>query len=157
METLKLTSSAFQEDGWIPIKHSARGENLSPCFELQGIASGAKSIAITLDDASHPLFPNYNHWVIWNLPVQEVFPEGIPKGKSVNSLDGAIQGVAYGKHQYKGPKPPFHSTHTYLFKVYVLDCKLDLPANRRKRDFLAAIEGHILQQTMLSGKFQSRR
>jgi len=99
METLKLTSSAFQEDGWIPIMHSARGENLSPCFELQGIASGAKSIAITLDDASHPLFPNYNHWVIWNLPVQEVLPERIPKGKSVNSLSGAMQGVAYGKHQ----------------------------------------------------------
>ncbi|WP_411677144.1 YbhB/YbcL family Raf kinase inhibitor-like protein [Caproicibacter sp.] len=157
MDALKLTSSAFQEGGRIPARHSGRGENLSPCFELQGIASGAKSFAITLDDASHPLFPNYNHWVIWNLPVREVIPEGIPKGKSVDGFGGAVQGVAYGKHQYKGPKPPFHSIHTYWFTVYVLDCKLDLPANRRKRNLLAAIEGHVLQQAMLSGKFQSRR
>ena len=157
METLKLTSIAFQEDGWIPVQYSARGENRSPSFELQGIATGAKSMAITLDDASHPLFPSYNHWVIWNLPVQAVIPEGIPKGKSVDRLGGAIQGIAYGRHRYKGPKPTFHSTHTYVFTVYVLDCKLDLPANRRKRDFLAAIKGHILQQAELTGKFQSRK
>lgn len=92
MNILKLESSTFPEGGWIPIRYSARGENRSPGFELNGIASGAKSIAITLDDASHPLFPNYNHRVIWNLPVQAVIPEGISKGKSTaGDTNGEIQ------------------------------------------------------------------
>jgi Raf kinase inhibitor-like YbhB/YbcL family protein len=153
METLIVTSKAFEDGGRIPVKHSARGENLSPAFELRGITPNAKSIAITLDDASHPFFPNYNHWVIWNLPVQTVIPEGISRGKSVDSLGGAIQGVAYGRHRYKGPKPPFHSAHTYVFTVYVLDSHLNLSASSRKRDFLAVIDGHVLQKATLSGTF----
>lgn len=156
MGTLTVTSDAFKEGDWIPPRCSARGANLSPGFKLEGIPSGAVSIVITLDDASHPLFPNYNHWVIWNLPLRRSIPEGIPKGRTVESLGGAMQGIAYGRHRYKGPKPPFHSTHTYVFTVTVLDNKLNLPANSRKRDVLSAAKGHILQQATLSGKFKSR-
>lgn len=157
MEVLEVKSKAFNEGGWIPMKHSARGEDLSPCFELKNMAENAKSIAITLDDASHPIFPNYNHWLIWNIPVQAVISEGIPHGKSVNRLGGAMQGRAYGRNRYKGPKPPLKAIHSYVFTVYVLDTKLNLPANSKKRDFLAMIGGHILQQATLSGKFQSQR
>ncbi|MBE6013680.1 MAG: YbhB/YbcL family Raf kinase inhibitor-like protein, partial [Lachnospiraceae bacterium] len=53
--------------------------------------------------------------------------------------------------------PPFKLIHTYVFTVYVLDCTLDLAASCRKRDFINNIDGHILQQATLSGKFQSRR
>ena len=157
METLRIKSSAFDEGMWIPVKHSARGEDLSPDFEISGIDPNAKSIAITLDDASHPLFPNYNHWVIWNIPVQEIIPEGIPHGKPIGSLGGAVQGVAYGRNKYKGPKPPFKLIHTYVFTLYILDCKLDLAASGRKRDFIEKMNGHVLQQATLSGKFQSHR
>lgn len=154
---LKLTSPSFPEGGWIPRKHTCRGENLSPRLELSGIHSGAKSLAVTLDDASHPIFPNYNHWLIWNLPVWPVLPEGIPQGEILSSPDGAVQGLAYGKHKYAGPKPPLRFCHTYVFTVYVLDCVCALPPSSKKREFLKAIQGHILQQTALSGKFQSRR
>ena len=153
----KLTSPAFSEGGWIPQRHTCRGENLSPRLELSGIHSGAKSLAVTLDDASHPIFPDYNHWLIWNLPVSPVLPEGLPQGETPSSPDGAVQGLAYGKHQYAGPKPPLRFCHTYVFTVYVLDCVCDLPPSARKKDLLKAIQGHVLQQAALSGKFQSRR
>ncbi|WP_267459185.1 hypothetical protein [Caproicibacter fermentans] len=39
MEALKLTSSAFQEGGRIPVKYSARG--LSPCFSEECLASAS--------------------------------------------------------------------------------------------------------------------
>ncbi|WP_206458222.1 YbhB/YbcL family Raf kinase inhibitor-like protein [Anaerovorax sp. IOR16] len=157
MDKLKIKCKSFVEGEWIPLKNTARGEDISPCFELEGITANAKSIAITFDDASHPLFPNYNHWVIWNIPIQNVIPEAIPHGTVVNSLGGAMQGIAYGKHRYKGPKPPLKSIHTYVFTFYILDCKLELPPNSRKRDLLVQMEGHILQQAILSGKFQSYR
>lgn len=157
METLKIKSSAFAEGAWIPERYTARGDDLSPDFEIEGIDPNAKSIAITLDDASHPIFPNYNHWVIWNLPVQTVIPEGIPRGGTVASFGGAIQGIAYGRNRYKGPKPPLRSIHTYVFTVFVLDCQIDLASDSRKQDLLRKMEGHILQQARLSGKFQSHR
>lgn len=157
MEKLEVKSSAFEEGGWIPLRNSAYGENLSPDFIISGIASNAKSIAITLDDASHPIFPNYNHWLIWNIPIQARIPEGIPKGKHIDGLCGAIQGIAYGRHRYKGPKPPQNSIHTYVFTIYVLDCSVTLSAGSRKRKFMTKIAGHVLQQFTLSGKFQKSR
>ena len=60
MEQLQVKCKGFEEGDWIPIRYTGRGEDLSPELELIGIAPGAKSIAITLDDASHPIFPNFN-------------------------------------------------------------------------------------------------
>ncbi|WP_324825375.1 YbhB/YbcL family Raf kinase inhibitor-like protein [Sinanaerobacter sp. ZZT-01] len=156
MEILNVKSKAFNEGGWIPVKYTARGADLSPDFEIINISPNAKSIAITLDDASHPIFPNYNHWVIWNIAVRSIIPEGISHGRYVGDL-GATQGVAYGRNKYKGPKPPLKSIHTYVFTIYILDCMLDLAARSKKREFLHKADGHILQQAKLSGKFQSRR
>lgn len=152
---LTVTSPSFQEGDWIPRKHSARDEDISPCLDLHGIAENAKSLAVTFDDASHPIFPNYNHWVIWNIPVQTVIPEGIPHGPVVKDLEDAVQGKAYGKNRYRGPKPPFKAVHTYVFTVYILDCKIELPPESKKSDLLEKMQGHIIQEGILSGKFQS--
>lgn len=118
---------------------------------------GVKTLAITLDDASHPLIPNYYHWVIWNLPAGEVIPAGILRGKFVPALGGAVQGRAYGRHRYRGPFPPLNWKHIYVFTVYALDCALPLGPTARRRDLERAMEGHALQSATLSGVFQSRR
>lgn len=157
METLQIYSGAFKDGGWIPAHYTARREDISPPFELIGLNSDAKTLAITLDDASHPIFPNYNHWVIWNLPVQASIPESIPHGKTLSSFGGAVQGIGYGRNRYKGPKPPMRSTHTYVFTIYVLDCRIDLPSSSKKPAVLHQMKGHILQQASISGKFQSHR
>ncbi|WMJ82701.1 YbhB/YbcL family Raf kinase inhibitor-like protein [Oscillospiraceae bacterium LTW-04] len=156
MGQLKVKSKAFDQGGWIPIRYTARGADISPDFKIYDIVPNAKSIAITLDDASHPIFPNYNHWVIWNIPIRSSIPEGIPHGKYVDYL-GATQGVGYGRNKYKGPKPPLKCIHTYVFTIYILDSNINLTASSKKRDLLNKIEGHILQQATLSGKFQSHR
>lgn len=156
-EELEITSPAFNEGDWIPVKNSARGDDLSPQIDIRGISDKGKSIAITMDDSSHPLFPNYNHWIIWNIPIQNTIPPAIPSGKVVEKLGGAIQGIAYGKHCYKGPKPPLKTIHIYTFTVYILDCTLELAPKTYKKEFLSAIEGHVLQKATLKGKFQSRR
>lgn len=70
---------------------------------------------------------------------------------------GAIQGIAYGRHRYKGPKPPHKLIHTYVFTIYILDSIIDLAPNSNKQELINNIEGHILQQATLSGIFQSRR
>lgn len=152
---LIVTSPAFRDGDAIPPRHSPRGEDLSPALTIENIAAAARFLAITFDDTSHPLFGVYNHWVIWNIPVRGAIPEGIPPGKSLHSLGGALQGIAYGRHRYKGPKPPFHCRHNYLFTVYATDSIIDLPAGATKRDLLARMEGHVLQRGALAGTFQS--
>ncbi|MDK2812788.1 MAG: hypothetical protein PWQ08_43 [Clostridiales bacterium] len=157
MSNFTVTSSAFLPGGKIPTDYTARGADRSPGFQLRNIAAGAQSLAITMDDADHPLIKNFNHWLIWNLPVQNIIPEGVPKGETVPALAGAVQGLAYGRHCYKGPKPPLHSNHQYCFTFYVLDCPLSLPANSRKRALLAAMQGHVLQTATLCGTYQTPR
>lgn len=157
MNKLKVCSGAFEDGGWIPARYTARQEDISPPFELEGLHPNAVTLAITLDDASHPIFPNYNHWVIWNIPMQTSIPEGVPHGKTLSSFGGAVQGIAYGRNRYKGPKPPLRSIHTYVFTIYVLDCTIHLSPSSKKQALLNQMEGHILQQAPISGKFQSHR
>ncbi|WMI82133.1 YbhB/YbcL family Raf kinase inhibitor-like protein [Anaerotignum sp. MB30-C6] len=157
MSQLEVAIPAFKEGEWIPIEYTARGIDISPEIHIAEVDEHAISIAITLDDVSHPLFKNYNHWLIWNLPIVSVIPKGVPKGKTSGSLDGAMQGVAYGKHCYKGPKPPLKMIHFYTFTIYTLDTKLDLPIKSTREDFFKAADGHILQKATYTGKFQSRR
>jgi Raf kinase inhibitor-like YbhB/YbcL family protein len=153
MNELIVKSPAFEHEGLIPIEYTGHGDDRSPELRLSGIDEGAVSIAIFMDDLGHPI-PPYNHWVIWNIPVMETIPAGIPQGEFVDSLSGAVQGRGYGKHRYRGPKPPFKWSHRYQFNVFVLNCVLDLPSSSRKSDLLKAMEGHILQQAVLIGHYR---
>jgi Raf kinase inhibitor-like YbhB/YbcL family protein len=156
-DKLIIKSSAFENNGYIPEKYTGRGEDISPKINIDGIASNAKSIAIIMDDLDNPLIKDFNHWIIWNIPVQEIIPENIQYGEIVETLDGAVQGIAYGKHKYKGPKPPrfFGNAHRYQFSVYVLDCMLELDGNSKKRELVKAMNGHIIQFGSIIGLYKN--
>ena len=133
------------------LDHTGRGRDLSPELILENLSPEAVTLAVTLEDMSHPI-KDFTHWVIWNLPAADRIPGAIPAGRTV--LDGAVQGVAYGLHRYAGPKPPKGRTHTYRFTVCALDCALDLSPASRKKAVLRAAEGHILQSGSISGRFE---
>ena len=68
---------------------------------------------------------------------------------------GAVFGITdFGEDVsgYGGPAPP-DKRHTYVFKLYALDTKLDLEAGSSKADVEKAMEGHILEQTQLTGTY----
>ena len=153
MKDLVVTSPAFKKEGLIPVEFTGHGADISPELQLYGIDESARSIAISMDDVDHPR-PNYNHWVIWNIPVMQVIPADIPHGETVECLQGAVQGRGYGKHRYRGPKPPFNWSHRYQFNVFILDCTLDIPSRSGKKELLKAMEGHILQRSELIGHYK---
>lgn len=153
MKDLIVSSPAFENKGLIPIQYTGYGADTSPELILSGLDARAESLVVIMNDRGHPI-PGYNHWVIWNIPPALSIPANIPHGSRVDTLGGAVQGVGYGKHRYRGPKPPFHWSHMYEFYVYVLDSKLDIPDNSRKRDLLKAMQGKILQQGVLSGHYR---
>ena len=70
------------------------------------------------------------------------------------ALSGAVQGMAYGRHCYKGPKPPFKAIHNYTFTVFALSDFMDLPAASVKKDVLNRGEGLKLEKPALRGRFR---
>lgn len=156
MSELIITSPAFKNGEWIPNCCSGYGEDLSPELIIERIDPAAVSIVITLDDMGHPIIPGYNHWVAWNLPPVRVIPASLPKGSVLEQPLHIEQGLAYGRHCYRGPKPPFNWCHDYKFTVYTLDTKLSLSAEADKAAVLAAAAGHILQKGILVGKYQRK-
>lgn len=152
--TLIITSTDFKAGDWIPVCCTGNGEDRSPELLVEGISDHAVSMTIILRDMGHPIFPGFPHWVAWNLPPSRCIPGGLKKGAVLEEPFHVEQGIAYGKHGYRGPKPPFHWNHDYKFIVYTLDVKLTLSPNSKAEDVLQAMNGHILQMGELMGKYQ---
>ena len=157
-QTLYVTSKAFQNNGHIPVRYTGYGADESPPLTLSGIVPEAKSIAVVMADLDIPLMREFSHWLIWNLPVQTDIPGAIPRGKMPGGgLGGARQGVAYGRHEYKGPKPPkfIRTQHRYVFTVSILDTVLEIGSDASRKKLLAAMQNHILQQGSITGIYQN--
>ena len=141
MDLLRFTCPGLEDGGCFPRQYTGRGEDRSPEILLENLDPLARTLAVTLEDLSHPI-KGFTHWVLWNFPASERIPGGLPKGGRLEN--GGCQGIAYGLHRYAGPKPPPMSSHRYRLTVYVLDCVLDLGPGSRKRRVLKTMEGHIL-------------
>lgn len=152
MEDLKFNLPDFTNGDTFPFDYTGRGKDISPEIVIENLSENAKTLAVTLEDVSHPI-KNFTHWIIWNIPAASKIEKAVPKGKSVSGM-GAVQGVAYGMHKYAGPKPPRGKTHKYRITVYALDCALELPACKRKKHFLEKAENHILQKGFLEYSFE---
>ena len=149
---IKITSSAFENGGMIPAKYTCDGADVSPPLQWDTVPEGTKSIALICDDPDAPM-GTWVHWVLFNMPAEaNELAENIPAEETLPN--GAMQGVSdFGRIGYGGPCPP-GGTHRYFFKVYALDTKVDLQAGADKRQLLKAMEGHILSQGQLIGKYK---
>jgi len=79
--------------------------------------------------------------------------EGVPKQEDLSS--GARQGRNdFRRIGYGGPCPPSGPAHRYFFKLYALDAKTKLKAGGAKADLERAMQGHILAQAELMGRYQ---
>jgi Raf kinase inhibitor-like YbhB/YbcL family protein len=145
---IKITSSAFKEGGDIPPKFTCKGSNTSPPLQIVGVSSQAKSLVLIADDPDAPggLF---THWLIWNIPPQTT---SISEGSAPRGMHGAND---FGKSYYKGPCPPT-GTHRYSFKIFALDCELNLRGGAKRSQVDAAMKGHIIAQGELIGRYASK-
>jgi Raf kinase inhibitor-like YbhB/YbcL family protein len=149
---IKVTSSAWQEGEMIPGKYTCDGENISPPLTLSSIPEGTKSIALISDDPDAPA-KVWVHWVIFNLPPDTTrLEENIPSQTKLSN--GALQGKNdSGTTGYTGPCPP-DGTHRYYFKAYALDKMLDLSPGITKQNLLETMQGHILGEGSLMGRYR---
>jgi len=149
MTNLQLTSSAFSHGDEIPRKFGYKNGNISPPLTIDKIPSDAKSMTLIMDDpdAMGAVGKVWVHWVMWNInpTTTEVTESMTPSG----SVEGMTD---FGEVGYGGPAPP-DKRHTYVFKLYALDSVLDLSSESSKADVEKAMEGHIIEQTQLTGTY----
>jgi len=155
--TLTLTSSAFAEGASIPPRFTCDGDrSVSPALSIGGVPEGTKSLALIMDDPDVPKQLHadgvFDHWVLFNISPDT---REIPEGKSV----GIAGANGAGKNAYTGPCPPPQyepSEHRYVFKLYALDSELPLQAGAAKADVEKAMEGHIVAQAQLVGRYKRK-
>jgi len=144
---MNITSSAFENKGSVPARYTCDGGGVNPPLDIKSVPTAAQSLALIVDDPDAPR-GDWVHWLLWNLdPTTTILAE--------NSVPvAAVQGTTdFGTIGWGAPCPPSGS-HRYFFKVYALDTRLDLPATARKIDLERAMQGHILEEAQLMGRYQ---
>ncbi len=154
MKELKISSALFDNNDWIPDRCSGYGEDQSPDLKVEGVPEETVTMAVIMDDLDHPVFREFNHWIAWNIPCVNLIPEALSGGAVLEEPFHIEQGIGYGKHVYRGPKPPFNGKHRYRFRVFALDTRLQLRNKSRKKDLVSAMDGHILAAGELWGIYQ---
>lgn len=148
-QTLTITSSAFFNNGAIPIRFTCEGANETPPLMWSAPPLDTESLAILVEDPDVPLGP-FTNWIVTNIPRSEAsltengpLPAGASAGKNGDGTPG-----------YSGPCPTA-GKHKYHFHVYALDRRLPAPASRAM--FLAAINGHVLAHGEIVGTYERSR
>ena len=156
MREMIISSPQFTNNDWMPDSLSGYGEDKSPEFHIEYIPDGTITLAIIMDDLDHPIRPGFNHWIAWNISPNNQIPGALPKGEIIEKPIYMEQGIGYGKHCYRGPKPPFNWCHRYIFTIYALDIRLRLETKSKKSDLIKNIKNHILAKGELIGRYQRK-
>lgn len=145
---MKISSSAFENNGMIPLEYTCDGSDISPPLMISEVPKEAKSLAIIMDDPDAPM-GTFTHWVVWNISPQKT---QFTKGEKISFPQGK---TSFGNKSYGGPCPP-GGTHRYFFKLYALDLILNLKESSSKADLEKAMAGHIIDESSLIGKYSRR-
>jgi Raf kinase inhibitor-like YbhB/YbcL family protein len=158
---MRLMSNSFIDGGLIPLKYTQAGEQASPQLAWANAPVGTQSFVLHMHDmegARNKTTDDQLHWLVWNIPATtRMLPEGVPKG---DLKDGSHQTSATGDGVYRGPGAPANGPyHHYVFEVFALDTKVDIPANAAdpfdtRAKVLAAIQGHVLGKAVYLGFFR---
>lgn len=146
-----IKSPAFNDAAKIPQQYTSEGPNISPPLHFDYVPENTKSLLLLVEDTDTPAQPRL-HWHVYNIPGT---CNGFGEGRIV---EGAQQGLCNDNtFGYEGP----HSSENeqfYLFKLYALDTVLDIkPEDSERRNILTAIEGHVIEEATLTGKYQKKK
>ncbi len=140
MSEFSIISSNFDEGEEIPKEFGYKFENKEPKLDFKNVPKGTITIGLIMDDpdAMAAVGKIWVHWLqYFDYPSQNLIIEGK---------------TDFGEIGYGGPAPP-NGRHTYIFKGYALDVKLDLKEGYSKQDLEDAMKGHIIAKTKLTGTF----
>src|SRR6476619_7343769 len=148
-QTFTLTSSAFQDGGWLQQKNAgdekARnpncvGENVSPPLAWSDVPAKATSLAILMTDLEGRNAEGALHWVAYGIPVSVT---GFAEGEVSKESPKYVGGLGSNKRStYSGPCTPAGAPHHYAFLLIAMTLGAkDLPAGLTREEFLEQSKG----------------
>lgn len=146
-----LTSNAIDDNGHILEKYTCDGPDITPSLQWASSPEGTKSYVLIMDDPDAPA-GTWIHWIVWNIPAH------ITKLDNDNYKQYKHGYNSWNKKEYGGPCPPANidpMTHRYYFKLYAIDTKLE-EYDYDKPSIIKAMEGHILGQAELMGRYKRK-
>lgn len=156
---MTLSSPDFAANGVLKSAQVAngfgcQGQNISPALNWSHVPKGTQSLVLTMYDPDAPTGSGFWHWNVYNLPADSSgLPAGAGQGKGLP--EGAVQlnhdGGASG---YVGACPPVGDRpHRYIFTLYALREKLDLPAGASPAYLGFNLNGKVLAKAQLTGRY----
>lgn len=139
-------------DGFLPKKYTCEALDVSPCLIFKDVPVDAVTLALISDDPD-AVAGDWVHWIIFNIPGRcKGLPEGMQKARELS--DGTRQGVNdFGNIGWNGPCPPA-GTHIYYFKLYALNCTLDLATGATKAELEDVMRGHIISKAVAEVRYR---
>ncbi len=149
--TLTVTSDAFQDGSLIPREYTCDVSEMndSPQLRWRGAPANTQGYAIIMEDRDAPNGV-WTHWVMYQIraAITEI-------GRGAQIFNAQLGSNSWGNEKYQGPCPPKKDkAHSYHFRVFALDTYLgDLKPSATRQELLAAMEGHVLAEGQLVGKY----
>jgi Raf kinase inhibitor-like YbhB/YbcL family protein len=160
---MTLTTTGFTDGGSIPVKYTRprpedpsyyswdyTNANANPDLTWSNAPSNTRSFTLIVEDQDG----NAN-WIVYNIAAINTFiPEGGDNARP--HPPGSTFGTNYrGIIDYSGPNPDSGLLITYYFRLYALDVVLDEQTlgYATRDEILAAMQGHIINEATISGKF----
>ena len=151
-ENFKISSPAFKNGEFIPVKYTCDGADISPPIKWENIPKGTKSLVLIVEDPDAPI-GIFTHWIVYDIPANtEGIAENFPKKPEVKGIKQGIND--FGKIGYNGPCPPPGKPHRSFFKLYALDKEtLGIQAGASREKVINALNGHIIGATQIMGLY----
>lgn len=150
--SIRVTSSSFSKGGAIPRKYTCDGQDSSPDLQWTIVPGRAKSLALVMHDPDAPV--DFTHWVAYNIPPNA---RELAEGASPHATmpPGSNEGLNdFSRLGYGGPCPPPGKLHHYIFTIYALDARLDLPAGPKRAEVESAMKQHVIAEGQITGLYQ---
>lgn len=179
VSTLTVSSTAFSNNGSIPVKYTCTGQGVNPPLTITNIPPEAKSLAIIICD------PDATTRITTPVSATKVTKKKGSKKKTVTTeshmqtieactINGYTNWIAWNidvsgqipedfrpdmvgmnsadHNGYQGMCPQA-GTHHYHFMVYALDTRLNIERNTNKAGLEKVMAGHIIAKGELIGNY----
>jgi len=143
---MQISSSAFANDGSIPDTYTCSGFGINPPLQFSGIPTDTQSLVLIMDDPD-ATNGTFTHWVVYNMSPKTV---SIPQN---SKPPGIMAENSAGTKAYIGPCPP-SGEHRYFFRLYALNTILSPDSILDKKYLLSSLNGHVLDEAQLTGRFK---
>ncbi|MPZ41244.1 MAG: YbhB/YbcL family Raf kinase inhibitor-like protein [Rhizobiales bacterium] len=153
-----ISSSAFQDGGWLQQKHAGNnpknpncvGQNVSPPFAWTNVPAKATSLALLMFDPEGRRGAGVSHWVAYGIPVSAT---GFAEGEVSKPSEKYVGGLGTNKQSiYLGPCTPPGPLHHYTFTLIATTHGVkDLPPKLTREEFFEKSADKLLAATGLVG------